>query len=729
MKHTVRTALQMGKTFGPAWLAYRLGYAVRLRSGLFRYQLPATSWAAQPLAAFLSDPALAKPEGYLAYRREHCPQFFFAPTDRLQYISLLKRWDREGEDVVDTAEKFSQGMLSYFSHMPVSIGCPPDWHRNPFSHNASPADCHWSEIDDFAAGDIKLIWEPNRFSFVYALVRAYWRTKEEQYAELFWRLVEDWRHHNPPQQGVNWKCGQEISFRIMAWCFGLYGFLDAPATTPERVLMLAQMIAVSGERITANLSYALSQNNNHGISEGMGLWTIGLLFPELRAAPTWQETGWHVLETQGKKLIYDDGSFSQHSVNYHRVMLHDYIWSLRLAELHGHRPKADLYERVRNATEWLYQIQDDVSGQVPNYGANDGTLVLPLTNCSYRDFRPIIQAAHYAIRGTRCYSSGVWDEELLWLFGPDALNAPLALLKRTDLHATDGGYYTLRSPQSFAFIRCGAFRHRPGEADLLHVDLWWRGQNIASDTGTYSYNAPAPWNNPFAHTAHHNTVTVDGLDQMERVSKFLWLPWATGQKQWHAQSTHKSLAYWEGQHDGYARLAAPVSYCRGILRLDEEWWAVVDVLRSAESHLYRLHWLLRDYPYTWNEAARSLTVQTPAGAYYMQMATLAHNGSASLVRADCESTRGWHAPYYYSREPAISVDLQVSAYSLICWTVFGPQPSQLRQDEATLEIHTERWHARVRHGPKSDERLPLVTEVTLSGTTHDRLESAACISS
>jgi len=73
------------------------------------------------------------------------------------------------------------------------------------------------------------------------LLRAYWRTGDESYAELFWRLVEDWRIQNPPQQGANWKCGQETSLRVMAWCFGLYGFCAATATTAERVVALAQM--------------------------------------------------------------------------------------------------------------------------------------------------------------------------------------------------------------------------------------------------------------------------------------------------------------------------------------------------------------------------------------------------------------------------------------------------------------------------------------------------------
>ena len=39
-------------------------------------------------------------------------------------------------------------------------------------------------------------------------------------------------------------------------------------------------------------------------------------------------------------------------------------------------------------------------------------------------------------------------------------------------------------------------------------------ENIALDGGTYSYNAPAPWNLGLAGTCWHNTVTVDGRAQM-----------------------------------------------------------------------------------------------------------------------------------------------------------------------------------------------------------------------
>ncbi|MDZ7696582.1 MAG: heparinase II/III family protein [Deltaproteobacteria bacterium] len=324
----------------------------------------------------------------------------------------------------------------------VDAGFPLDWHRNAFTGQVAPRDLHWSEISDFEYGDIKLIWEPSRFGFVYDLVRAYWRTGDEKYAQAFWRLVEDWGENNPPNCGVNWKCGQEISFRVMAWCFGLYGFGRAAATHAGRVVALAEMIAVSAERIEGNIGYALNQRNNHGISEALGLWTVGVLFPELRKAVRWREKGRRFLEEQARSLIYEDGSFSQHSLNYHRLMLHDYLWALRLGDLNGQSLSDELKDRVQLAGEFLYQLQDEETGQVPCYGQNDGALILPLNNCHCRDFRPVIGAVHYYFSGERLFEHGPWDEDLLWLFGPDALSASVKEKPRQDLKATEGGYYT-----------------------------------------------------------------------------------------------------------------------------------------------------------------------------------------------------------------------------------------------------------------------------------------------
>jgi Heparinase II/III-like protein/Heparinase II/III N-terminus len=686
------------RCFGLSWLKERLRYEFRLRSGRLLRQTPVGKWGEKPLEGLSRNINQACPERYREYRRRSSPAFFFDPNDRIRFSTLFSGWDRGGSNSLLQAEGMKKGIFFYFGRTPVTWPFPPDWHRNPFTGQRAPADRHWSRIDDFGFGDIKVIWEMNRFGFAYTLVRAYWRTGNEEYPELFWQLVEDWRRNNPPNRGANWKCGQEISLRLMAWVFGLYGFLDSPATTARRVWGLAEMAALSGERIAANVGYALSQRNNHGISEGVGLWTAGVLFPEFARAEAWREEGRRILEKLGRELIYEDGSFAQHSVNYHRLMLQDYLWALRLGEIHGQAFSGELKERVGKAADFLVQLQDPSTGLAPCYGANDGALILPLDNCDYRDMRPVTQAVRYLATGKRCHGSGPWDEDLLWLYGPGALDSPAEVRPNADLRAPQGGYYTLRTPTSHIFTRCGAFRHRPSQADLLHVDLWWRGQNVALDPGTYSYNGPTPWSNALAGTLHHNTVSVDGQDQMNRVGRFLWLPWPKAKVRLQAPSNGQFLTWWEGEHDGYRRLKAPVRHRRGIVRLEEEWWLVVDHLSSPGDHEYRLHWLFQDVPYSWDVKAGLLLLKTPAGAYWVKVGGTTEGKEWSLATGEAESARGWNSPYYGCREPALSLSFTVRARSTVFWSLFGPEAGAVACARGRLEIETGRWAASLELG-------------------------------
>lgn len=721
MSHQLLYLPELIHYFGFSWLIFRLSYAARQKLGFIRRRMPARQWAACPLSQYLQDPILAEPSAYCNYRLDSAPSFFFAPSDVKSSQSHFSQWDTAATNTpISRADDINKAVFRYFEHHSVKTTFPPDWHMNSFTGYKSPSNKHWSEISDFANGDIKLIWELSRFTFVYALVRAYWRTGDEKYAEMFWLLVEDWRAKNPPNFGANWKCGQEITFRVMAWCFGFYGFLKANATNAERILVLAQMIAVSGERIEGNIDYALSQRNNHGISEAVGLWTVGLLFPELKKAAHWRDKGKKLLEEQGKSLIYDDGSFSQHSVNYHRLMLHDYLWAMRLGDLNGQPLSNDLKVRVKRAGEFLYQMQDDVTGQVPYYGQNDGALILPLNNCDYLDFWPVVQAIHYYFSGEKLFASGPWDEDVLWLFGQAALSAPVTKVKtKQDLSAKEGGYYTLRTEKGFAFTRCATFRDRPGQSDMLHVDLWWRGQNVAMDAGTYSYNAPESWDNPLAKTAYHNTVTVDDQDQMERVNKFLWLPWLKGKVSCMKRSSHGHLAYWEGSHDGYRRLPSPVDHRRGILQLGEESWMILDQLIGTAPHRYRLHWLLPDLEHSWHKNENLLVMKTGAGSYHVQTRAQSQKGICSLVRCDEKSPRGWCAPYYFFKKPALSLDMSVDASQVFFCTLFSPDFASIEWLEDHMSVKASSWQAEVSMQAATNS---MISKVSLTGTETDFLE-------
>src|SRR5579884_101137 len=561
--------------------------------------------------------------------------------------------------------------MIFFGELQVETGFPPDWHRNYLSGEKAPADRHWSRIGDLEFGDVKGIWDANRFSMVYSLARAYARTGDNRLAESFWQLVLDWREHNQPMQGVNWKSGQEVGFRLMAWVFGLYAFLDSPATTAQRVYALAEMVLISPGRLERSLPYELSQRNNHGISTAVGLFTVATLFPELDHSGRSMRRARRLLEREVRRLVYDDGCFSQHSTNYHRVMLDDYTWAVRLAAVSGRPFSQALLRRIERAANLLFQLQDPATGRVPNFGANDGALVLPLSSCEFGDYRPALQAAHYAVTGRLLYEDGPWNEQLLWLCGAEALSRDDQKQQRTDVAASTGGYFGLRLDSDFAFIHAPpAFMHRPSHADLLHVDVWWRGLNIALDPGSYSYADPQA--ELLAGTRPHNTVSVDGRDQMVRVSRFLWVKWPHCCTRFQGSSEGGAVRCWEGEHDGYLRLDHPVLHRRAVVGLGADHWVILDRLSSDGEHEYRLHWLLPDFQHRLDGERGELGLQTSRGPYVVRVGSPDGPAALSLASADSHSLAGWFSPTYAVRTPALSLSATFAAMNLLIWSVLGP---------------------------------------------------------
>lgn len=649
--------------YGFSWLVTRLAYEIQVRTGLQTLRFNQRPWAANELARWFAPGVPCRADDYADYWRQHRQPFFFQPTDRADYTRTLREilGKRGLESLADEARQIQQGHFSYFFSQSGELGFPPDWHYNPFTGQRTSPTAHWSRIPMLSreTGDLKFIWELGRFAPAYTLARAYWATEDESYAETFWQLVESWALSNPPNHGAHWKCGQETSLRLMAWCFALYAFADSVASTPERLTQLAGMIAAQADRVAGDHLYARLQRNNHAISEGVGLWTVGLLFPELRRAKQWCAQGRDILTDEATRQIANDGSYIQNSMNYHRLMLQDYIWAIRLGELCGQPLPDSVLQRIERAVEFLYQMQDSKSGQVPCYGNNDGALILPLNTCDYPDFRPVISAGHYLLHRSRLYEPGPWEEDLLWLFGQEALQAPAQMLQRSSFAALEGGYYTLRGKHSFALTRCTTYRHRPAQADMLHLDLWWRGMNVTCDPGSYLYYADPPWDNNLIGTGVHNTVSVSGQDQMVSGPRFMWFDWVQAEALALASSPEGNLEYFEGQHDGYLRLHPPVTHRRAVLRAGDTVWVVVDDLLGTGSHPVACHWLFTPGEYALDEGVQRLRLRFPAGDVHFYWNAFALNDARADISCGDESKapRGWRSRYYGLREPAISLQV------------------------------------------------------------------------
>src|SRR5690606_11166936 len=220
---------------------------------------------------------------------------------------------------------------------------------------------------------------------------------------------------------------------------------------------------------------------------------IGILFPELKQASKWVVRGKTILESEVTRQIFEDGSYAQYSPNYQRVALHDVIWAVRLCEINNIPVAQTIYSKVEKAAAFLLEILDHESGCVPNHASNDSALVLPLNDLDPGDFRPVIQAAMYLVNQQFQYFDTIF-EDIHWLFSVThelTASRKIELQSSNSFAAPDGGFYTLRSEDSWLMVRCTDHKSRPHHADQLHVDFWWRGINLCCDAGTYLYNGDA----------------------------------------------------------------------------------------------------------------------------------------------------------------------------------------------------------------------------------------------
>jgi Heparinase II/III-like protein/Heparinase II/III N-terminus len=538
---------------------------------------------------------------------------------------------------------------------------------------------HWTNYETsktpipyslFPIPDIKFIWEPARFGWAFTLGRAYRLTGDEKYAEAYWQYFETFTDANPPCLGPHWMSGQEVALRLMAFVWAAQVFEAASVSTPERKQRLATAVAAHAARIPPTLVYARSQQNNHLLIEAAGLLTAGLALPDHPNAPHWHGLGWRWLNNGLQSQIDGYGEYTQHSTNYHRLMLQVALWTNALCSNDlsrtCHWPRQTL-EAVRRSVHWLLSLLDTESGRTPNLGANDGAYILPLTVLPFDDYRPVL---HASARAFLDYDlpRGPWDELSLW-FGtltesPRSITLPRYL--GDQLYGKD----------SWAYLRTAQFTSRPSHADQLHLDLWWRGLNVTQDAGTYLYNAPAPWDNSLTSARVHNTVTVDGNDQFTRAGRFLYLDWVNAYRKSLSAEDPAMIQRVSGRYRGRGyRHTRIVTVC------DDDRWLVEDEILPLRMPwekrplAFRLHWLLPDWkweienggsrfvirlksPHGW--VTLGINPESPIAKNELQI-SLFRAGETLHGSTSPDSSRGWASPTYGIKIPALSLAIETKS--------------------------------------------------------------------
>ncbi|MDB4001170.1 heparinase II/III-family protein [Oceanospirillaceae bacterium] len=474
--------------------------------------------------------------------------------------------------------------LLYFDYITQNMDYMPNWHKSCLTGKLAIQPLQeWYSIPDFndEIGDIKGVWEASRFNWIISFSQRIACGNSEALAEVNEWLF-DWVEHNPPYLGVNWKCGQEASIRVMHLAMAAKILYQIHNTSHS----LLSLIKAHLKRISPTIMYAVAQDNNHGTSEAAALYIGGswLVINGDNDGVKWQSQGLQLLENRAKRLIEQDGSFGQYSTTYHRVMLDSYsmveVWRRDLGlPCFSERT----YKKLDAAATWLYTFTQPDSGDAPNLGANDGARLLPLTGTDYRDFRPSVQLACALFHDKAAYcESGEYDNQLAWL-NLNKHKEAMPAVQSTDF--PDGGYTCLKNQNCFLLFNYPQFKFRPSQCDALHVDFWLHGMNVFRDGGTFSYNAGQKYIDYYGGVKSHNTVQFDNHEQMPRLSRFLLGDWLKLNYKEKLDSKRESESFGAGYRDRFG------CYHKRDVSLSKNQLVVVDELSEFKERAV-LRWRL-----------------------------------------------------------------------------------------------------------------------------------------
>lgn len=595
---------------GPRYVRFRLTYELRRRTGLLKAKFPTRP----PAKSYTS----------LHDWKQLPPRFFFESRESLRIDSPLATGQLPDASLQEQFNEYQKGNLLFFSakYYPVT-----DWLTNPTNQYCYDATKHWTEIPDFSptAGDIKYVWEKSRFAFLYSLIRYDFQTGEDL-AETVFKEIESWIAANPVNCGPNWRCSQEISLRVLNWSFALNYYKNSPSLTEVRFQSIMHTIYWQMLHVEANINFSrIAVRNNHAITETLTLYLVGLFYPFFPESKRWKIRGKQWFEEEIAYQIYEDGTFLQFSMNYHRVVIQLLTWAIRLSEINNERFSNAVYERALKSVAFLRACQDEKTGWLPNYGNNDGALFFPLTTAPYRDYRPQLAALEAAL--------GIESEDVEDKFWYD-LKSVNGQPKTTVIEPqsfSKGGYYTLRDADTLTFIRCGAYKDRPFQADNLHLDIWVNGENILRDAGSYLYNTDEKWVNYFAGTASHNTLMLGSYNQMQKGSRFVWYDWVKDAKGMWKVENEKFI--FEGKIRAFTQVSKNIYHRRRVTKIkSENKWLIEDWLENAPNEL-PIHQI-------WH----------PSESFFehFSIQAITQNGSELTVAV----TEGWHSGVYGVKEPA-----------------------------------------------------------------------------
>lgn len=522
-------------------------------------------------------------------------EFFFSRGKGQERASLLRaHMPAEALEILHQADDIRRHHFHLLGYEDVDYGAEIDWHLDVVHDKRAPLD-PWFKIPflEFAAvGDHKVTWELNRHQHLVTLAKAWLLSNDEKYLREIQAQWHSWIEANPYPLGINWGSSLEVAFRSLSWIWVDQLLTGAPGHAGFHSELLPAL-ALHGRYIELYLSTYFSPNT-HLIGEAAALFFIGTIYPQIATASRWQRRGWQILLEQAQQQVRPDGVYFEQSLYYHVYALDFFLHARVLAARNGWSVPAEFDSTLGRMLVVVQALSQ--AGPPEGFGDDDGGRVFnPRRNRTEHMTDPLAIGA--LLYDRQDLSAARLTEESIWLFGQqavDALSHENARPAPVSRAFPDGGLFVLADSQPASQIvvdagpqgvgRCGH-----GHADALSLRLTMNGQRWLVDAGSGVYISTQPADrNAFRGTGAHNTMRVDGMDQAEPDGPFSWSAIPTTRiDNW---TSGRSFSYFAGRHDGYARLADPVTHCRYIVQINGGPTLVRDVALGQNDHELEVLW-------------------------------------------------------------------------------------------------------------------------------------------
>ena len=533
---------------------------------------------------------------------ERHPNVMGIEYDDTFFRKFVEFYPEETQKRILAANRICEHEFAYGGPDYVSISGEMDWHRDYRSG------CRWNKNTYYEritmnppveGADILFPWWLSSFYFALPLVQAWKLSRfvegesigdDERYAKEFRALFEHWIDENPYPFGINWNSTAIVSIRLvhLLWAWELFRGCDL-FDSKFRVEWLKQILR-HARHVKRNLEW-FPVRTNHYLTNLAALQYVGFVVPEFADSQEWVDFAHKELEREIEHHVYSDGSVHEGSLNYHRFAIEIFVSCVVQANARGKAYSDAFLERLEKSIEFLAMIRRP-DGTVPQVGdaadirlqdldtrniLKDPTHVLATGAISFRNAS--LQSGYREFPAYSYWLSGERGRKAFYSLNPDS--------KSISKSFPDGGYHIVRQGRIWILMRCGALGLRGvsghGHYDQLSIEVFVDGCPLIIDPGWYKYEADPDRYAWFKSTKAHNTVTVDGRNQLAFES-FSYPPPKRPVPRITKWEVESEMMIVRGKHELYSDLPNPVTHERTLRIVGDSEIEILDEVMGEGDH-------------------------------------------------------------------------------------------------------------------------------------------------